>query len=157
MERDRVTILVVTSGKQGVRSLNIRTFHIKALFFVLTGFMLVSLVSFVASYKLYKKVKRKNEVMGYLVNQIGTLSQALSSNLFLEDQLNERLGDIEEKLVKMQKLLRKKGIKKELSIGGEFIPADRLSKSYLDVMENDIDKLIDIIKLFLLVSHCAEK
>jgi hypothetical protein len=106
MERDRVTILVVTPDKRGVRSLNIRTFHIRALFFVLTGFMLVS---FVASYKLYKKAKRKNEVMGYLVNQIGTLSQALSSNLFLEDQLNERLGDIEQKLIEMQKLLRKKG------------------------------------------------
>lgn len=109
MERDRVTILVVTPDKRGVRSLNIRTFHIRALFFVLTGFMLVSFVSFVASYKLYKKAKRKNEVMGYLVNQIGTLSQALSSNLFLEDQLNERLGDIEQKLIEMQKLLRKKG------------------------------------------------
>ena len=146
MERDHVTILVVTPDKRGVRSLNIKTFHIRALFFVLTGFILVSLVSFVASYKLYKKAKHKNEVMGYLVNQIGTLSQALSSNLFLEDQLNERLGDIEEKLIEVQKLLRKKGIKKELSIGGEFIPADRLSSSYFDAVENDIDKLIDIIK-----------
>lgn len=36
--------------------------------------------------------------------------------------------------------------KKELSIGGEFIPADRLSSSYLDILEKDIDKLMDIIK-----------
>ena len=60
--------------------------------------------------------------------------------------LQSRLVEIEEKLLDMQNLLDKKGINKELSIGGEYIPEDRWSLSYMDFMEKDIDDLFQIMK-----------
>ena len=55
--------------------------------------------------------------------------------------LQSRLVEIEEKLLDMQNLLDKKGINKELSIGGEYIPDDKWSLSYMDFMEKDINDL----------------
>jgi murein DD-endopeptidase MepM/ murein hydrolase activator NlpD len=43
----------------------------------------------------------------------------------------------------MQDILHKKGIKKELSIGGEFIPAEKLTLSYVEYMKKDIDDLFN--------------
>jgi murein DD-endopeptidase MepM/ murein hydrolase activator NlpD len=54
--------------------------------------------------------------------------------------------NIENKLLEMQEMLDKKGKKKDLAVGGEFIPADRLSISYVDYMQKDIDDLFDTMK-----------
>jgi len=49
-------------------------------------------------------------------------------------------------LLEMQDILLKKGIKKELAIGGEFIPAESISLSYVDYMKKDIDNLFNTMK-----------
>ncbi len=64
----------------------------------------------------------------------------------VELQLREKLQGIEETLLEMQDVLHKKGIKKELSIGGEFIPAEKFSLSYVDYIKNDIDNLFNTMR-----------
>ncbi|NIT13401.1 MAG: peptidoglycan DD-metalloendopeptidase family protein [Candidatus Dadabacteria bacterium] len=80
--------------------------------------------------------------MNLLVNQANLLNVMSSDKAVLQS----RLGEIEGKLMDMQDLLDKKGINKDLAIGGEYIPDDRWSLSYMDFMEKDINDLFQIMK-----------
>ncbi len=71
-------------------------------------------------------------------------SSNFDSDTELEEKITERLIEVEKKLIDMQELLKKKGIKKQLSIGGEYVPVSRLSEDYLDAINNDIDDLSNV-------------
>jgi murein DD-endopeptidase MepM/ murein hydrolase activator NlpD len=71
-------------------------------------------------------------------------SSNLDSNTELEEKITDRLIEVEKKLIDMQELLKKKGIKKKLSIGGEYVPVSRLSEDYLDAINNDLDDLSEV-------------
>lgn len=71
-------------------------------------------------------------------------SSNFESNTELEEKITDRLIEVEKKLIDMQKLLKKKGIKKQLSIGGEYVPVSRLSEEYLDAINNDLDNLSEV-------------
>lgn len=58
-----------------------------------------------------------------------------------EEALEEKLIEVEKKLIDMQEVLKKKGINKNLSIGGELIPADRMSHDYMEAVKKDIENL----------------
>ena len=68
-------------------------------------------------------------------------SSNINSNTELEEKITDRLLEVEKKLIDMQELLKKKGIKKQLSIGGEYVPVSRLSEEYLDAINSDLDDL----------------
>jgi len=71
-------------------------------------------------------------------------SSNLNSNTELEEKITDRLIEVERKLIDMQELLKKKGIKKQLSIGGEYVPVSRLSEEYLDAISNDLDDISNV-------------
>jgi len=148
MKEDRMTILMVTPGDRGVKSLSFKVLHVKIAFFTLIGFTLLSLLSFMSNYIFYKKAHQKRELSSRLISQISVLNRNLSESKVVKDRLEEKLKDIERKLLEMQELLGKKGINKELSVGGDFIPADRLNPSYVDFMEKDVNELFDTMKSF---------
>ena len=71
-------------------------------------------------------------------------SSKFDSDTELEEKITDRLIEVEKKLIDMQELLKKKGIKKQLSIGGEYVPVSRLSEDYLDAINKDIDDLSNV-------------
>ena len=74
-------------------------------------------------------------------------SSALSSpNGEMDEEITIKLIEVEKKLIDMQELLKKKGIKKKLSIGGEYIPPERLSEEYLDAIDKDIENLSKVFR-----------
>lgn len=145
MKKDNIKI-VVTIPEDGVQSINLA--HYKIAFFTLIGLTIISLSCFLFMYKYYKKARVQTKQKKELIDQLSVLKRDLGTNEVIEDILRERLETIEEKLLEMQKLLDKKGIKNELSVGGEFIPADKTSLSYMNFMEKDIDELFDTMKSF---------
>ena len=64
----------------------------------------------------------------------------------VNEKITKKLREVERKLIDMQKLLKKKGIDKKLSIGGHYIPSDRLSDEYLDAVDKDIENLSKIFR-----------
>jgi len=146
MERDRLSILMVAPGGKKVKSLNVKVFHIRIAVFTLIGFSLMSLLSFMSTYVFYKKATHKRELSNQLVSRMNVLNRGLIESQIVKENIEGKIKDIEGKLLEMQDLLAKKGIKKELSVGGDFIPADRLSISYVDFMEKDVDELFSIMK-----------
>ena len=146
MDKNRLTILLVSSRGSGTKSLSVDYKHIKITVGIVIGFILLSCISFAFSFNFYNKVSayagEKKEALNLLVNQANLLNVMSSDKMVLQS----RLVEIEEKLLDMQDLLDKKGINKELSIGGEYIPDDKLSLSYMDFMEKDIDDLFQIMK-----------
>jgi murein DD-endopeptidase MepM/ murein hydrolase activator NlpD len=147
MGKDHLTILLFTPRSRRTKSLSVKVSHIKLAFFTLIGFIIAFLSSsFMFNYSFYKKAIQKREQINQLVGKINVLNEDLNRNEAIKESLRGRLEDIEEKLLEMQKLLGKKGIEKELVVGGEFIPADRYSLSYLDFMEQDIDGLFDVLE-----------
>jgi len=77
----------------------------------------------------------------------GRIENATNGNQ-VDDKITNRLLEVERKLIDMQELLKKKGIKKKLSVGGEYIPADRLSDEYLDAINKDIDNLSKVFRVY---------
>jgi murein DD-endopeptidase MepM/ murein hydrolase activator NlpD len=148
MERDRMSIVMVAPCAKRVKSLNFKVLHIKIAVFTLIGFSLMSLSSFMSTYIFYKKAHHKRELSNQLISRVSVLNGGLIESQVVKDNLEEKIKDIEGKLLEMQELLAKKGIKKELSVGGDFITADRLSMSYVDFMEKDIDQLFSLMKSF---------
>lgn len=146
MDKNRLTILLVSSTGSGTRSLSIDYKHIKITAGIIGGFILISLLSFGLSFNFYNKARsyagEKKEAMNLLVNQANLLNVMSSDKV----QLQARLVEIEDKLLDMQDLLDKKGINKDLAIGGEYIPDDRWSLSYMDFMEKDINDLFQIMQ-----------
>jgi murein DD-endopeptidase MepM/ murein hydrolase activator NlpD len=130
------------------RFLNIKLYHIKIILFTLFGLTLVSLLSFVIAYKFYKKAEISTHQKRELANQLESQSNVLDEMSKDDLVLKSRLVEIEKKLLEMQELLDKKGINKELSMGGEYIPADGLELSHLDNMKKDIYELFNVIKSY---------
>ena len=146
METDRYTIMLVTAGHKGATSFSIKKSHIRIAFCSIVIFALVSLFSIGTSYVYYQDSAKKSQSVNKLISTINVLSQDMDETRMVETQLRQKLRGIEETLLEMQDILQKKGIKKKLSIGGEFIPAEKLSLSYVDYMKNDIDSLFNTMK-----------
>ncbi|MEM7009464.1 MAG: M23 family metallopeptidase [Thermodesulfobacteriota bacterium] len=146
METDRYTIMLVSGGHQGATSFSIKKSHIRIAFCSIIIFAFVSLFSFGTSYVYYKDSARKSQSVNKLIGTINLLSQDIDENRLIESKLRDKLQGIEATLLEMQDILDKKGIKKQLSIGGEFIPAERLSLSYVDYMKKDIDKMFNTMR-----------
>jgi murein DD-endopeptidase MepM/ murein hydrolase activator NlpD len=128
--------------------LNIKLYHIKIILISFFGLTLVSLLSFVIAYKYYKRAEISTNQKRELADQLKSQSNVLDEMSKDELVLKSRLVEIEKKLLEMQELLDKKGINKELSVGGKYIPADGLELSYLDNMEKDIYELFNVIKSY---------
>ncbi len=148
MERDRVTIVMLAPGGKRVKSLNIKVLHFKIAVFTLIGFAVICLSSFMSTYIFHKKASHKRQLSNQLISRINVLNRDLNESQVVKGNLEEKIKDIEGKLLEMQELLAKKGIKKELSVGGDFFPAERLSMTYVDFMEKDIDELFTLMKSF---------
>jgi murein DD-endopeptidase MepM/ murein hydrolase activator NlpD len=149
MERDLVTILISTPMSRRVKSFSIKASYLKLAFFTLISFVIVFLSSsFMFNYGFYKKASHKGEQVNKLISEINVLNGDLYKSKFVNERLQGRLKEIEDKLLEMQELLSKKGIEKKLSVGGEFIPADRSSLLYVDFMEKDINELFDVMGSF---------
>jgi len=146
MEKDYLTIMLITPGSKGPKAINFKKTYLKFAIFIFTVFTIGALASFVSSYSFYKDSTTKSDSVKKLASTINLLKKDLSNNKATEASLRTRLKDIENKLLEMQAMLDKKGIKKELAVGGEFIPADRLSVSYVDYMKQDIDELFNTMK-----------
>jgi murein DD-endopeptidase MepM/ murein hydrolase activator NlpD len=146
MERDRYTIMLVTAGHKGTKSFSVKKSHIRIAFCSVIIFAFVSLFSFGTSYIYYKDSATKSKSVNKLISTINLLSQDINKNKIIEAKLKNKLQGIEETLLEMQEVLNKKGIKKELSIGGEFIPPEKLTLSYVDYMKKDIDYLFNTVK-----------
>lgn len=146
MEKDYLTIMLITPGSKGPKAINFKKTYLKLAIFIFTVFTIGALASFVSSYSFYKDSTTKSDSVKKLASTINLLKKDLSNNKATEASLRTRLKDIENKLLEMQAMLDKKGIKKELAVGGEFIPADRLSVSYVDYMKQDIDELFNTMK-----------
>ena len=146
MDTDRYIIMLVTAGHKGAKSFSVKKSHIRIAFCSILVFAFVSLFSFSTSYIYYKDSAKKSQSVNKLISTINFLSQDIDENKMIEAKLRNKLQGIEETLFEMQDILQKKGIKKELSIGGEFIPAERMSISYVDFMKKDIDNLFSTMK-----------
>ena len=146
MDRDRITIMLVRPGDKAAKSLSIKFSHLKAALFIITVFTVFSLISFTSTYIFYKDSEIKSASVNKLLSTINTMNEDMSKNQATEVNLRTRLADIEETLLEMQELLHKKGIKKQLSVGGEYIPPDRLSISYVDFMKQDIEEIYKTMK-----------
>lgn len=146
MDKDHLTVMLITPGGKGPKKLNFRTTHLKIALFIITIFTVASVIAFASAYTLYKNSETKTKSVKKLASTITLLSRDLNENKAIEASLRGRLKDIEAKLLEMQEMLDKKGIKKDLAVGGEFIPADRLSVSYVDYMKKDIDELFNTMK-----------
>ena len=146
METDRYTIMLVTAGHKGAKSFSVKKSHIRIAFCSVMIFAFVSLFSFGTSYIYYKDSATKSKSVNKLISTINLLSQDINKNKIIEAKLKNKLQGIEETLLEMQEVLNKKGIKKELSIGGEFIPPEKLTLSYVDYMKKDIDYLFNTVK-----------
>ncbi len=149
MERDLITILISTPMSRRVKSYSVKVSYVRLAFFTLIGFVIAFLSSsFIFNYSFYKKASQKGEQVKKLISEINVLNKDLEKNEAVKKGLHGRLREIEDILLEMQKLLGKKGIEKELSIGGEFIPADRFSLLYVDFMEKDVNELFDVMESF---------
>lgn len=146
MDKDRITLMLVRPGSSGARSISVKTTHLKAALFAFTVFTIFSILSFTSTYMFYKDSEIKSDSVNKLLSAINTMNEDLSKNEVMESELRGRLADIESTLLEMQELLDKKGIKKHLSVGGEFISPDRLSISYVDFMKKDIDEIFNTMK-----------
>ena len=146
MEKDYLTIMLITPGSKGPKAVNLRKTHLKIALFLFTVFTVGAIISFASSYSYYKDSTSKTKSVKKLARTVNLLKKDLSNNQATEAGLRTRLKDIENKLLEMQEMLDKKGIKKDLAVGGEFIPADRLSVSYVDYMKKDIDELFNTMK-----------
>lgn len=146
MNKDHLTIMLITPGSKGPKALNLKISHLKIAAFSFIFFTIVSLISFGSTYTFYKASESKTRSVKHLANTIDTLSNDLLLNKSTEAGIRNKMMSIENKLLEMQEMLDKKGIKKDLAVGGEFIPADRLSISYIDYMQKDIDNLFNTMK-----------
>ncbi len=86
----------------------------------------------------------KFPIFEFEISKTAINSSNFDSNTELEEKITDKLIEVEKKLIDMQELLKKKGIKQQLSIGGEYVPVSRLSVDYLDNINNDIDSLNNI-------------
>lgn len=146
MKSDSMTILIVTPEAEGARSFTAKMAHLKLVFLSFIGLTLLTALSIGSAWVFYKRAKIRAQEKNDAVARLLELSQSSFLDQTSGGMLGEKLKTVEGKLLKLQKLLEKKGIREELSIGGEFIPADRLSLSYAEFLDRDISNLTDILR-----------
>ncbi len=142
---NKISFLIMTDGGSSSKSFNANLTHLKYLVSALFIFTVISLISFYYSHKFYQESKtfqlEKKLAVNQLTNTVKALSQDIMNNEDVDANLVRKLIKIEKNLIDMQSILRKKGIEKKLTVGGKFIPADRLSIDYINFMEEDINNL----------------
>lgn len=166
MDKDVVSILVISKGSESSRYIHINLRIIKSVLFVL-----VALISYLGLSAVYNNGERSITSPNTVVHIAGATEKAenpdppdttpkivqdfleyrisdgiLKEGVPIEYELAERMLEVEEKLKNMQSVLKKKGIRKELSIGGEFIGAEHLKEDYFEKIENDIENLTRTIQ-----------
>lgn len=164
MDNDTVSIVLISRGKEPSRYIHINLKLVKSLLFTF-----VAIISFLGASFAYDDLdlyvpantvahSTNNEnsqdsgisaitpevVEEYL--EPGNAGEVLEEGVPLEYRLAERMLQVEEKLKDLQSMLQKKGIRKELSIGGEFIDAENLKDDYFEKIEADIDNFSHIIQ-----------
>lgn len=142
MDKD-VTVLLLSNNGSKTKSFNTKIHHLKYITISLVVFLILSSCSFFYLYKYYNEAKAASleieQANNQLLNTVTALSQNITNGEQIDSNLLKRLILIENKLVDMQNVLRKKGINKSLSIGDNFDPSDMLSDKYLEFLEKDID------------------
>ncbi|HKQ31886.1 MAG TPA: hypothetical protein VJV40_01690, partial [Thermodesulfobacteriota bacterium] len=118
MNKDHLTIMLITPGSKGPKALNLKISHLKIAAFSFIFFTVVSLISFGSTYTFYRASESKTRSVKHLANTIDTLSHDLLLNKSTEAGLRNKMMNIENKLLEMQEMLDKKGIKKDLAVGG---------------------------------------
>jgi len=150
MKDGNMTLLLFSDQKSSPKSFSIKKSLVKYSAVFVSLFVLTSVVSIFISIKFYNNIniikKQRDQSVRVLLASMDELTNDIEQNRSVEVNLTNRLIQIEEKLLEMQNLLDKKGIKKKLAIGGEFIPADVLSITYIENMQKDIDELYKTLK-----------
>ena len=141
MKKDDFTILVVSADGRGVKSINTKMFHMKLLLFVFLAFICITIVSVGFAYTFYKKAEiSRLEKIG-VVTHLNVIAEHSIENDVTKKVYNDKIKILEDQLQDLHNLLAKKGLAKKISVGGEFIPAGRLSLTYLDFLHEDAVKL----------------
>ncbi len=146
MRHNDMTILVVTSEARGVKSLNTNLSQIKLAFFILLGLTTISITSFGFAYAFFKKARVQTLEKLVAMNHLSILTEHSIINDVSMKKYNDKLKNVEINLLELQELLNKRGIDKELSVGGEFEPVNRLSMSYIDFLNDDILRLSEVFE-----------
>jgi len=147
MKDGNMTLLLFSNQKSSPKSLSIKKSLVKYSAIFVSFFVLISII---ISIKFYNNIniikKQRDQSVRVLLTSFDELTNDIEQNRSVEESLRNRLVQIEDKLLEMQNLLDEKGIKKKLAIGGEFIPADVLSSTYVENMQKDIDELYETMK-----------
>lgn len=161
MTNNTVSVLVISKGKKSSRYLDINLNFLKYAVSLVFALVVFSVVSLYYSYTFYGNSVPKLSPQAITVNQPKPLKEDHILNDLLQptvhnptqnfefenrtsivdENLANKLIEVEKKLIDLQKQLKKKGIRKELSIGGEFIPADLFSDEYFEFIERDIESM----------------
>ena len=142
----------MTDDGSSTKSFNTNLSHLKYLVSAMFIFTIISVVSFYYSYKFYNESRifqqEKKLAVNQLTNTVKALSQDIMNNEDVDANLVRRLIKIEKNLIDMESILRKKGINKKLTVGGKFIPGDRLSVDYINFLDEDINKLKNTLSTY---------
>lgn len=146
MDRENLTILVITSDGRGVKSVSAKLSHVKLFLVMLLVLSLVSVISLGFAYSFFREAQVHDKETFDAVSQFSILTEHSITNDVTKKKLDKKLKHIEDQLLDLQRTLKKKGIKKELSLGGGFEAPDRATMSYIDFLSHDIDEMNDILK-----------
>jgi len=146
MKSDSMTIMIISSKAKGAISYYVKTAHIKLALAAMVAIAFIAVISTASAYLFHQKAEtalvERNEALAGL-EELSKHSIVLDSS---RKELDDKLKNVEGKLMELQELLKKKGIKKELSLGGEFLPVSRLSLSYAESLNEDIDDLTAVLR-----------
>ena len=178
MKKNNISIVLISKGKNPSRHIDINIHLVRFAIAIFFGFICFSAASVYLNFLPGKLITQKNSNIHVIpelgkgveavIAEPGKETEyedvlKLDFPLFdvrdgridmsgngtdVDDKLSNRLLEVERKLIDMQELLKKKGIKKKLSVGGEYIPADRLSDEYLDAINKDIENLSKVFRVY---------
>jgi len=147
MKDSNMTLLLFSDQKRSPKSLSIKKSYVKYSAIFISFFVLISIIISIKFYNNMNIIKKqRDQSVMVLLSSFDELTNDIEQKRSVEESLRNRLVQIEDKLLEIQNLLDKKGIKKELAIGGEFITADVLSSTYVENMQKDIDELYKTMK-----------
>lgn len=169
MNKDAISLLVISRGSQSSRYIHINLKLVKSILF----FIIAIFTFFVTSF-FYESGTYSQTLPAFVVNSPGTNNgetvnnkdkvdddspevvedylerpsgdDGLEKTVPIEYRLSERMLEVEEKLKNIQNVLKKKGLGRGLSVGGEFVGADKLKDDNFTKLENDIDKITRTIR-----------
>lgn len=170
MNDNEISIMLVSKGKEPSRYYRINLKFLKSVLFVII--LVVSFFSFSYGYKHSSNMQvpggvvavdaesretpaeSETGVNGYTSKVLDELLESeapgnsSTNETAYEQELSERLKRLQEKLLDMEQILNKKGIKKELSIGGKFIDAQGLDMDHFELLESDIESLVHVFSVY---------